>query len=614
MNPPVSDSPISVRRTLSFAEFILGVIRFLPRLPAFVAHGLKLISLARKRNVSFWTAFRKAVTKYRDRPAVKFEGKSMSYAELEREAEKVARRFVEVGIRQGDIIYLLMESRPELVIVFLALSRIGASGAFLHPKLVGVSLERALSTLDAKGIVLGEECLESFSKVAVYPSDVSKLRFFVSDGCGSATPPDFIDLFSFSSCTATLPTTVPAIAGKDTAAFLFTSGTSGFPKAVAISHRRMLMSGLWFGRVLLNVRSSDTIFCPLPLYHTLGIATALPATIAKGASLAFVRRFSAKRLVSELQEMHATVLLYIGEILSYALRTPEGISDRTLSVRTLLGSGLRPHLWSEVKRRFGVQRILEIYSSTEAKGMFSNLLNIDRTVGVSFDSFAMVKFDPETGRPALNDRGRAERVSRGQVGLLLFEPSRSQKGRPGAWAKGETDDPMLKDVFRKGDVWFNTGDLVQRLGYGHAAFIDRIGDTFRWKGEMVSAREVESEMMSFTDVEDAVVAGIEIPFSDGRAGMALIVTKHFHEQFNLKGLAEHLLGTLPRHAVPVFIKITSRLPLTETYKKKKAALKQNGYRRTASDESIFVLKAGQSAYFEVTDKLEREIEQGKIRL
>jgi citronellyl-CoA synthetase len=279
-------------------------------------------------------------------------------------------------------------------------------------------------------------------------------------------------------------------------------------------------------------------------------------------------------------------------------------------VRVIIGAGLRYGIWKDFKKRFNIDKIGEYYSATEAVGAFANVLNFDCTVGCCFVSYAIVKFDAEEEKPKINEEGYMERVNLGESGLLLFEITGGSVFR-GYTDKKATEAKIFRNVFKQGDIWFNTGDLMRDIGNTHAQFVDRLGDTFRWKGHNISTTEVEKVINNFNQVLYSTAYGVKIPGTDGRAGMSSIVPSIALDKFDLRALAETLMQNLPPYGIPIFLRFKSKLATTATYKLKKVKLKKEGFNVENLHDPMYVLLPNESEYIPLTKDIYENIQNGK---
>ena len=408
------------------------------------------------------------------------------------------------------------------------------------------------------------------------------------------------------------PTTTPTVTLKDSVAYVYTSGTTGgLPKAAVIINKRAVSAMFWFGKVVMPVKPSDTIYIPLPFFHTNALTVGWPPALYNGAAVALRRKFSASKFLDDVRQFKATHFVYVGEVCRYLMALPAKPDDHQTTLKYILGNGLRPDIWMPFKKRFGIKKVYEFYGAAEGVGVFTNILNFDYSVGTSVTPFALVAYDTENDRPVRDAQGFLKKVSKGETGLLIMEIS-EKTPFPGYSDKKKTEEKIIRDAFRKGDLWFNTGDLLRNMGFRHAQFADRMGDTFRWKGENVATQEVEKAIDTFPGVSSSAVYGIAIPGSDGKAGMAAIIRDE-KTPLDLSGLPGHLKTSLPKYAVPLFVRFVPDFESTATHKIKKINLKNEGYDPSQVKEGVYALLPGSDAYVAVNDEIYRNIVAGKYK-
>jgi fatty-acyl-CoA synthase len=380
------------------------------------------------------------------------------------------------------------------------------------------------------------------------------------------------------------------------------------PKASVMTHYRWLRALAGFGGIGMRLNSNDTLYCCLPLYHNNALTVAVSSVLNSGATLALGKSFSASRFWDEVIRYGATAFIYIGEICGYLLNQPEKPTDRQHKVRVIAGNGLRPAIWDHFTSRFGIDRVCEFYAASEGNTAFVNILNMPKTAGVCPTPVAFVEYDPETGDPLRDDKGRVRKVPSGEPGLLLSKVSNFQPF-DGYTDSQASEKKLVRNAFRDGDVWFNTGDLMRSQGFGHAAFTDRLGDTFRWKGENVATTQVEAAVAHDPNVEECTVFGVEVQGAGGRAGMAAIQLKEGTD-FDGKALAKAVYELLPGYAVPLFVRIVESLEYTSTFKSMKVDLRKQGYGPDV-DDPIYVLSGRDEGYVEFYDSYPDEVRNGK---
>jgi acyl-CoA synthetase (AMP-forming)/AMP-acid ligase II len=359
----------------------------------------------------------------------------------------------------------------------------------------------------------------------------------------------------------------------------------------------------------MRLNSSDVLYCPLPFYHNNALTVALSAVIGCGAAIAISRKFSASQFWADVRAYGATSFIYVGELCRYLLNAPPAPDDRDNRLRVIIGNGMRPEIWDEFQRRFAVAHICEFYGASENSLAFVNIFNLKRTAGFCPMRYSIVRFDPDAETPIKGSDGFMQPVRRGEIGLLLCEVS-EKSPFDGYTDKHATEAKLFRNALRQGDCWFNTGDLVKDQGYRHISFVDRVGDTFRWKGENVATTEVEGAVQVFPGIAEAVVYGVQVPHADGRAGM-LALTHEPGSEFLPKAFYLHLADKLPVYAIPLFIRLQSQQELTATFKIRKTDLKRQGY--ALGEPPIYVLRDRDHGYELLTPELLALIEQGAIR-
>jgi acyl-CoA synthetase (AMP-forming)/AMP-acid ligase II len=439
---------------------------------------------------------------------------------------------------------------------------------------------------------------------------------YVADGDHAGPPSGYEDL---APLLVDMPSENPVpdqeITLETATYYIFTSGTTGLPKASITTQMKLYRASLQFGINVMTLSDEDTYYCSLPFYHSNALLIGLGSCLISGATLAVRRKFSATAFFDDCRKFNATAFLYIGELLRYLLALPENENDRNHNVEKILGNGLRPDIWMQFKERFGINRVHEFYGASEGNTGFVNIFNFDKTVGwapKSGSAWTVVDFDVDADAPTRDNAGFMQRMNVGETGLLISKID-EQQPFDGYTDKQETEKKILRDVFEKGDEWFNTGDLVVLQKHGHIQFGDRIGDTFRWQGENVATTEVESAVMRWPQIQDAVVYGVEVPGRDGRCGMMFVNMKP-GETLDKDGLAAQLRENLPPYAVPRFLRIGSKVDVTGTFKFQKSVLKRESYDGTALEDEVFFLPPGQDDWTQIDATTKAQIDTGETRL
>jgi citronellyl-CoA synthetase len=532
-----------------------------------------------------------------------FEGKTRTWRELNAHANRYASALSAQGLVRGDAVSLIMENRIEFLATLIALNKLGVIAALINTNLNGKPLIHCINITHSKMCIFGEERLETIAQVRGEP-DLTAIEnwLFVADS-GTESCPDWAR--SMDEEAADEDSANPAQTGQNTLAYIalyvFTSGTTGLPTASIISNRRYLLSSALSYKGGLKCKESDCIYLCLPLYHGTGLFLGVGAAFSTGASMFIRRKFSGSNFLGEVRESGATCFIYIGELCRYLLNTPRKPDDHNNPLTAMMGNGLRPDVWHEFKARFGIRRIAEFYGSSEGNVAFVNMLNKDCTVGTTSIPIALVKYDVDADEVARDDKGNLIKVANGEPGLLLGKITELTVFE-GYTSKEESEKKILRDAFVKGDAWFNTGDLMKTVDVGfsmgmvHYQFVDRVGDTFRWKSENVSTNEVGEIINSHPQVDFCNVYGVEIPGADGRAGMASLVLAPGVDSLDAQNFSAYVNEHLPAYARPVFLRIQSELDTTGTFKMVKGDLRKQGYDLDQVSDPIYVLKPRSDTY------------------
>ncbi len=568
-----------------------GVLADMPVIVRGVLTGL-LVQPNSKRSIG--TVFQQRAARFGDRVFLRFGDQEITYRDANAAANRYAAVLAARGVGRGDVVAIMLRNSPSTVLAMLATVKCGAIAGMLNYHQRGEVLAQSLGLLDAKVLIAETDLVSAVAE---------------SGAAGATETLTVEDLDRYAvSAPATNPASASAVQARDTAFYIFTSGTTGYPKASVMTHLRWLKALAAFGGMGLRLKSSDTLYCCLPLYHNNALTVAVSSVINSGATLALGASFSASRFWDEVIASRATAFIYIGEICRYLLNQPPKPTDRTHRVRLIAGNGLRPEIWDEFTERFGIKRVCEFYASSEGNGAFINIFNVPRTTGISPMPLAYVEYDPDTGEPLRYEDGRVHRVAAGQPGLLLSPVNRLQPF-DGYTDRASSEKKLVRNVFREGDAWFNSGDVMSPQGMGHAAFVDRLGDTFRWKGENVATTQVEAALASDRSVEECTVFGVEIPRTGGRAGMAAVKLRE-GAGFDGQALARAVYRRLPTYALPLFVRVVKSIEQTSTFKSRKVELREQGYGPDIEDP-LYVLAGRKEGYVPYYPDYPDEVADGK---
>ena len=563
-------------------------------------------------------AFEKAVKRNPQGIALLFEDQSYSYRALNEWANQIAHYYLSLGAKKGDVIAVMVENRPELIATIVALAKIGVTIALVNTSQVGKVLAHSINLVNPIAVIAGEEVRAAIDEARPelkVPQD--RFHWFADQETrkhAGTAPKDYVNLAQqIDQFPKFNPSTTRTVTGKDGLFYIYTSGTTGLPKAVIFTHSRWTLAYGTYGHIL-NLGKDDVMYVTLPLYHATGVVVCWCGVIAGSATLAVRRKYSTSAFWKDVQKFNASAIGYVGELCRYLIDAPTTELDRAHRVTKMIGNGMRPNIWGKFKERFGVQEVLELYASSEGNVGFSNIFNFDNTVGFSPTPYAIVEFDKEKNELVRDKKGHCKKVKTGEVGLLIGKIT-SRSPFDGYTDPEKNKSVILKDVFTKGDSYFNTGDLVRDIGFRHAQFVDRLGDTFRWKGENVSTTEVENMVCEYHKIAEAVVYGVEIPNTNGRAGMAAITLVDGEElnEADLSAMVNVFKKCLPSYAIPVFLRVQAKVETTGTFKYQKNKLKEDAFNPAKTSERLLVLLPGATAYCDVNAEIFNNIQSYQYR-
>jgi fatty-acyl-CoA synthase len=572
--------------------------------------------IARNTSVTFPVLIEALSDRFGAAPALLSDRDCLTYRALAQRANQYARWAIEQGLAAGEVVCLLMPNCPEYMAIWLGITRVRGIVSLLNTNLTGDSLAHSINLVAPKHVIVGADLVDAFA--AVSPRLARGIKSW-THGQGDHGFPRIDheiqrvagDRLQSSECA------LPSI--MDTALHIYTSGTTGLPKAAKVSHFRLMQWSHWFAGMM-DTRSNDRMYNCLPMYHSIGGVVATGATLVNGGSAVLRERFSASHFWDDVVEWNCTLFQYIGELCRYLVNSPPHPREAEHRLRLCCGNGLRPDVWDEFKRRFRIPQIFEFYAATESSFSLYNCEGKPGAIGriPSFlahrISVALVKFDVETGEPIRNEEGFCIRCSANEVGEAIGKILNGSS--PGSRFEGYTDKEasdrkVLRNVFVNGDVWYRTGDLMRRDESGYFYFVDRIGDTFRWKGENVSTTEVADTICAYPGVIEAVVYGVVIPGTEGRAGMAAVVVS---EDFGLVAFWQHLAERLPEYTRPLFLRIRGEIEMTATFKPKKQDLSREGYDPAVTADVIYFNDRVHQSFVKLDAVLYERLQTGNVRL
>ncbi|MBK8544494.1 MAG: long-chain-acyl-CoA synthetase [Caulobacteraceae bacterium] len=561
--------------------------------------------------------FEEAVDKFEDHTALVFEGERYTYRQLDALANRFAAWADAQGLKAGDTVAILLPNRAEYIPAWVGLGKLGIASALINNNLTGAALAHCLSISNASHVITDTESLAAIETIrAGLPRPLS---YWIIDTAFPAAP----DRHALDLKEPKLAPERPAKSrrtgqkARDVALYIYTSGTTGMPKAAKITHMRAQLYMRSFAGAT-KANAEDKIYCVLPLYHATGGLCGVGSALLNGGTVVLRRKFSASHFWGDVIDNNCTMFVYIGELCRYLVNQDPMPKDRVHKLRLAFGNGLRPEVWEEFQARFNVPRITEFYGSTEGNVSMFNFDGqpgaIGRVPPYLQRNFAvrLVKFDVESEMPVRDENGICVLCEIGEpgeaVGLIKDDARHNYTGYAD---KAASDRKILRDVLEKGDSWFRTGDLMRQDKDGYFYFVDRIGDTFRWKGENVSTTEVAEVISRYPGVDEANVYGVKIGKLDGRAGMAAITPG---DGFKIEGLRDYLVHELPSYARPLFIRMAPAIETTGTFKYRKVDLVRDGFDPAKIEQALYFDQPEAFAYKPITPELYAQIQAGAFKL
>ncbi|KPJ11959.1 Long-chain fatty acid transport protein 4 [Papilio machaon] len=542
-----------------------------------------------RKNWTLPDIFHFVVQRHPEKPCFIFQDETWTFKEVEDFSLRVSAVLKANGVKKGNVVGLLVNNCPQLPALWLGNARLGGITPLINTNQRGNALIHSINVAKCDVLIFSEEYQAAVQEIASELGDSIKLFKFThrplnpskssADGSGDSVR-DF---------TAMLETTPPAtwsLADADgfhgKLLYIYTSGTTGLPKAAVISNSRFVFMASAIHHM--RLQSSDTIYCPLPLYHTAGGVISVGQALLFGCTVILKSKFSASQFFPDCAKYKATI-------------------------------------WNDFLKRFNIKHVLEFYGATEGN---ANIANTDGTPGAigfvsrilpSIYPIAIIKVNQETGEPIRDSRGLCQLANPDEPGVFIgkISPNNPTREYLGYVDKSASEKKVVRDVFKYGDSAFISGDILVADELGYLYFRDRTGDTFRWRGENVSTTEVEAAISRVADHRDAVVYGVLVPNTEGRAGMCGIVDTN--GSLDLDKLARDLARHLPAYARPVFIRVMTSMDMTGTFKMKKIDLQKEGFDPSlVKNDKLYYLDLKQGRYLPLGADEYEKIGNGKIRL
>ena len=543
-----------------------------------------------------------------DRVFLRFEEEVVTFGDFNRGVNRFANLLRGAGVERGEAVAIMMESSPWFLMAEGAAAKCGVIAALINTSLRGAALRHVLRASTARVVLADAACASSVAALGA------------AEGLIFAADPVAPGHRSLAEALAAAGDSEPALAQvklSDVMLYIYTSGTTGYPKPTIIRHARFTMGGESL-RVVLGLEEGDCSYAPTPLYHGYSNFVGFSPALHAGTAFATRRKFSASHFLDDVARHGVTHFMYVGELCRYLLRQPPSQRDRAHKIRVATGPGLRPDIWCEFVERFGIDRVLETYGQTEANVSLMNrrgrVGSIGRAAPFTHGQLKLVRYDVAAQQPVRGRSGFLVECRPGEAGELISEISaKSTMSFDGYVDRADNEAKILRDCFAAGDVYLRTGDVLRRDRASYYYFVDRIGDTFRWKGENVSTAEVAELLNGAPGVAETAVYGVRVPGTDGRAGMALVVLRA-GVQFSPADYYAHGEQVLPPYARPLFVRIGASMDVTGTLKHCKSRLQEEGYDLSRVGDPVYFRDERARTYVPLTAELQRLVDGGALAL
>lgn len=573
---------------------------------------------AQRLDLSATKIFRQHVSRRPSKVLFMSGQREYTYRQVDELSNQVANFALSQGLEKGDDVALFMASNPEFVTTWLGLAKAGIVPALLNNNQKLDSLIHSVTIVHAKGVIFDKANEGAVIQVMPHLSRQG-VQFWMY---GEGEVPTGAQPIPLSSQSRSL-SRVDDSRFRDKLVHIYTSGTTGFPKAVIIRNSRYLTSAFGMKHILRTDGERDVIYCCLPLHHFAGGILGTSQAIINGVPMAIRSKFSVSNYWQDCIRFRATIGQYIGELCRYLYAQPDRITDRGHKLRVVFGNGMRSNLYQAFQQRFAIPWICEVYGTSEGN---AQIINLDGKAGScgfltrALPNFlmkrvypvALIRVHEETGEPVRTADGLCILCQPNETGMFIgmIDNRKATRAFDGYSSREATSKKIIADVFVKGDCAFASGDLLQMDDFGYCYFMDRTGDTFRWKGENVSTTEVESVIMKELGA-DTVVFGVPVPGCEGRAGMAAVQSPPCPDP---KSLFRRLDRVLADYSMPVFVRFVERIEATATLKLPKTHLQKHAFDLDLVTDPIFVLVRKEQTYRRLDQPLYRKILAGQLSL
>ena len=570
--------------------------------------------IAKNKSRIFPTVIEEMADKCGETPALLSDCECLNYRALAERSNRYARWALEQGLRKGDAVCLIMPNRPEYMAIWLGITRVGGVVALLNTNLAGPSLAHCVNIAAPRHIIVAAELMDRFTTAMPDLQGDAKISVHGDGGDGYPHIDREIERHAGEKLhrAERRPVTI-----DDRALYIYTSGTTGLPKAANVSHARLMQWSHWFAGMM-DTRPSDRLYNCLPMYHSAGGVLAPGAVLIGGGSVVIRQAFSASQFWNDVIRWDCTLFQYIGELCRYLLHAGSDPLETAHRIRMCCGNGLGSDIWNGFKSRFRIPHIFEFYAATEGNISLFNIEGKPGAIGRIPSYLAhrfpatLVQSNSQTGEPVRNEQGFCIRCAPNETGEAIGKILDDLSSRFEGYTDEEaSDSKILRNVFQPGDEWFRTGDLMRKDEKGYFYFVDRIGDTFRWKGENVATSEVSEAICAFPGIRQATVYGVAVPGADGRAGMAMLIAT---DKLDLDAFRTHLTNRLPAYAHPLFLRIRNQIEITATFKYTRNVFVREGYDPVATGDIIYFNHHERRTFVRLDQDLFDRIQLGQVRL
>lgn len=547
-----------------------------------------------------------------DKPLLRFEQETVSFGAYNAGVNRYANLLAGAGVGRGDAVAIMMENSPDFLMAEGAMAKLGSIGALINTNLRGAGLTHVLAAAGARVVLADAACWPALAELPPVEGRTVYALAPAAELTGGAEP--------LAAALAAAPgdePNIPDVKVSDVMMYIYTSGTTGYPKPTIIRHARFTMGGQSL-RIVLDLQEGDCSYAPTPLYHGYSNFVGFAPAFHAGTTFASRRRFSASAFLDDVTRHSATHFMYVGELCRYLLRTPPTPRDRAHRLRIATGPGLRPDIWTAFVERFGIDRIIETYGQTEANLSLMNrrgrVGSVGRSAPFTHGQLKLVRFDGETQQPRRGADGFLSECRPGEVGeLLSLVAQNTTMAFDGYVNKADNEQKLLRDCFVAGDCYLRTGDLLRRDRASYYYFVDRIGDTFRWKGENVATAEVAELLNGAPGVSETAVYGVQVPHADGRAGMALVVLQP-GARFDPAAYYAFAERALPSYARPLFVRLGAAMDVTGTLKHTKTRLQREGWDPAVVGDPLWFRDDARRTYVPLDAALKARLDAGGVAL